>query len=273
MRQAVWKNAPCGRRPAPKMSPAFAAVFRRELADAAVLCDEGGTPVEVGLQGEGELEVAQLAPPQVASHGGARPQTKSFAAETAAITGESKSQVNRHVAHAEALGDDIDRLTGTSLDKGVEIDALAKLPEPEPDPRKPLAWLIDELGLPVGAEALRLRAKAEGWAKPVGMVGKEQSKVGKPKHEKDGPSLDHDDFELIRTTWETDPREDYAWLVEAMGLDVSAPAVRKTAMRDGWTKCGPAVAAPAKDKVSQPPKVSKRNHQRNHARNHGGLWC
>ena len=66
--------------------------------------------------------------------------------------------------------------------------------------RKPLAWLIDELGLPVGAEALRLRAKAEGWAKPVGMVGKEKSKVGKPKHEKDGPSLDHDDFELIRST-------------------------------------------------------------------------
>jgi len=39
-----------------------------------------------------------------------------FAAETAAITGESKSQVNRHLSRAEALGDDIDRLVGTSLD-------------------------------------------------------------------------------------------------------------------------------------------------------------
>lgn len=64
----------------------------------------------------------------------------------------------------------------------------------------------------MGAEALRLRAKAEGWAKPMGMVGEEQSNVGKPKyanekpkhgkvgkskHGKDGPSLDHDDFELV----------------------------------------------------------------------------
>ena len=73
-------------------------------------------------------QVAQLAPP-VAKHG--RAQEKAFAAETAAITGESKSQVNRHIARAEALGDDIDRLVGTSLDKGVEADALIKLPEPE----------------------------------------------------------------------------------------------------------------------------------------------
>lgn len=84
-------------------------------------------PIEAG----GNLEVAQVAPPQVMSHGGARPQVKSFAAETAAITGESKSQVNRHIARAEALGDDIDRLAGTSLDKGVELDALKAMPAPE----------------------------------------------------------------------------------------------------------------------------------------------
>lgn len=45
----------------------------------------------------------------------------------------------------------------------------------EADPRKPLAWLIEELGLPVSAEALRLRAKSEGWVK----VGVEDSKLGK----------------------------------------------------------------------------------------------
>ena len=77
-------------------------------------------------------EVAQAAPPQFAGQlGGARPQEKAFAASTAAITGESKSQINRHVARAEAIGDDLPRLHGTSLDKGVELDALAKLPEPE----------------------------------------------------------------------------------------------------------------------------------------------
>lgn len=54
-----------------------------------------------------------------------------FAAETAAITGQSKRDINRNVARAEAIGDDLLRLTGTSLDKGVELDALAKLPEPE----------------------------------------------------------------------------------------------------------------------------------------------
>lgn len=54
-----------------------------------------------------------------------------FAADTAKVTGESKSQINRHVARAEALGDDLPRVAGTSLDKGVELDALAKLPEPE----------------------------------------------------------------------------------------------------------------------------------------------
>lgn len=54
-----------------------------------------------------------------------------FAASTAALTGESKSQINRHLARAEAIGPDLLRLTGTSLDKYVELDALAKMPEPE----------------------------------------------------------------------------------------------------------------------------------------------
>jgi len=46
-------------------------------------------PADADL-GRGDLEVAQAAPLQVYEHGGARPQTKSFAAETAAITGEFK---------------------------------------------------------------------------------------------------------------------------------------------------------------------------------------
>lgn len=58
-----------------------------------------------------------------------------FAAETAAVTGESKSQINRHLARAEALGDDLDRVTGTSLDKGVELDALKAM---TPEQRAPL---------------------------------------------------------------------------------------------------------------------------------------
>lgn len=52
-----------------------------------------------------------------------------FASETAAVSGDNVRSVQRHIARAEALGDDLPRVTGTSLDKGVELDALAKLPE------------------------------------------------------------------------------------------------------------------------------------------------
>lgn len=54
-----------------------------------------------------------------------------FAAATATAAGMTKQAINQHLARAEAIGDDLERVTGTSLDKGVELDALAKLPEPE----------------------------------------------------------------------------------------------------------------------------------------------
>jgi len=58
-------------------------------------------------------------------------QPKQFASETAAITGEPKSSINRHLARANALGDDLDAVAGTSLDKGVELDALKDMPADE----------------------------------------------------------------------------------------------------------------------------------------------
>ena len=67
------------------------------------------------------LEVEPLVPPQVFTHGGARPQAKSFAAETSSSTGMTKQAINRHVARADALGDDLERVVGTSLDKGVVL--------------------------------------------------------------------------------------------------------------------------------------------------------
>jgi hypothetical protein len=83
-------------------------------------------PGERVVKASAEIQPAQIAPP-VIGYGNPPPQAKAFAAETAAITGESKSQINRHIARAEALGDDLlDRITGTSLDKGVELDALVK---------------------------------------------------------------------------------------------------------------------------------------------------
>jgi len=56
---------------------------------------------------------------------------KQFAAETAAIAKTSKSAVNQDISRAEKLGPDLSKIAGTSLDKGVEIDALIKLPEPK----------------------------------------------------------------------------------------------------------------------------------------------
>lgn len=50
-----------------------------------------------------ELEVERIIPPQVCSHGGARPQTKAFAAETAALIGQSKQEINRQLAVGKAI--------------------------------------------------------------------------------------------------------------------------------------------------------------------------
>lgn len=69
-----------------------------------------------------EIRVAQVAPVEI-GYGKPPQRPTEFASETAAVTGESKSQINRHLARAEALGDDLDKVTGTSLDKGVELDA------------------------------------------------------------------------------------------------------------------------------------------------------
>lgn len=79
-----------------------------------------------------EIQVGKVCPPEsVTGYKQPPQQEKGFAASTAAVSGESKRSINQHLARAEAIGDDLERVTGTSLDKGVELDALAKLPEPE----------------------------------------------------------------------------------------------------------------------------------------------
>ena len=76
------------------------------------------------------IQVAQVGSPEI-GYGKPPAQEHGFATSTASVSGESKTAINRHLARAEAIGDDLERVTGTSLDKGVELDALAKLPEPE----------------------------------------------------------------------------------------------------------------------------------------------
>lgn len=58
-----------------------------------------------------------------------------FTADTAAKTGRSERAVQRDAQRGERLGADLQLVAGTCLDKGVELDALAKL---SPDERRPL---------------------------------------------------------------------------------------------------------------------------------------
>ncbi|WP_025091044.1 ParB/RepB/Spo0J family partition protein [Brucella intermedia] len=60
-----------------------------------------------------------------------RPKTGDFAREIASLTGNGKSQIAQKISRAEKLGHDINRIVGTSLDKGVEMDALIGLPDDE----------------------------------------------------------------------------------------------------------------------------------------------
>ncbi|RNJ50293.1 hypothetical protein D1O30_12480 [Methylocystis hirsuta] len=53
----------------------------------------------------------------------------SFASETSKATGKDKRSIERAAARGAALGDDLNAIAGTSLDKGVELDALAKVSE------------------------------------------------------------------------------------------------------------------------------------------------
>jgi len=55
----------------------------------------------------------------------------SFVSETAARTGKSSRSVALDATRAKALGSDLDRIVGTSLDKGAEMDALAQMPSPQ----------------------------------------------------------------------------------------------------------------------------------------------
>ncbi len=60
---------------------------------------------------------------------------KGFAADSANAIGRTKQDINRNIARSDALGPDLSLVAGTSLDKGVELDALAKM---SAENRKPI---------------------------------------------------------------------------------------------------------------------------------------
>ncbi len=58
-------------------------------------------------------------------------EISAFTTETAKNSGKSQRSIQIAAQRGRELGPDIQRIVGTSLDKGVEMDALAKLPEKE----------------------------------------------------------------------------------------------------------------------------------------------
>lgn len=75
------------------------------------------------------------------------------------------------------------------------------------------------------------------------------------------PKLTPEEWAKVRNTWESDPREGYAWIVDELSLSVSAPGVRKVSLRDKWNKSekpSKSTKTPKETIISEPKsKVSK----------------
>lgn len=104
------------------------------------LCRAELTPAEAALQTARRKEIYEVLHPEAKAQvrqglirQGAADDNLSpaFTEATANATGKDQRAIQRDAARGEALGDDLEAIAGTSLDKGVELDALAKLPEPE----------------------------------------------------------------------------------------------------------------------------------------------
>jgi len=54
-----------------------------------------------------------------------------FTKETAKTSGKDERTIRQAARRGKELGPDLSKIAGTSLDKGVEMDALIKLPEPK----------------------------------------------------------------------------------------------------------------------------------------------
>ena len=66
------------------------------------------------------------------------------------------------------------------------------------------------------------------------------------------PKLTPSEWESIRRLWESDPRPGFTWLVQELGLSVTAPAIRNHATKadPAWQKQGEKVSPEGRAKVS-----------------------
>lgn len=72
------------------------------------------------------------------------------------------------------------------------------------------------------------------------------------------PKLSPQKWTAVRIKWENDSRDGFTWLVAEMSLPVSAPAVRKTAVRDGWLKASHQSTGEAQTGTHKKPKKAAR---------------
>jgi hypothetical protein len=77
---------------------------------------------------------------------------------------ERRSEQSRDATRAKALGPDLDRFAGTSLDKGAELNALTKMPR-VPSRAAPTARSCHPLASEGGVQKKRPRAGGAGGAK------------------------------------------------------------------------------------------------------------
>jgi len=80
---------------------------------------------------EGMLSRFATASKQALRRAGQRPGYAASVRDQAKKTGQSKDKIQRSRMRSGILGGLLNKVVGTSLDKGTELDALAKLPEEE----------------------------------------------------------------------------------------------------------------------------------------------
>ncbi len=75
-----------------------------------------------------EIQSGKVFPIESKREDGRGHRSTQFASEVAQVVRTSKRDINAKIARARELGDDIHRIPGTSLDKGVELELSGRRP-------------------------------------------------------------------------------------------------------------------------------------------------
>lgn len=69
------------------------------------------------------------------------------------------------------------------------------------------------------------------------------------------PKLTPEEWKKVRNTWESDPREGYAWIVDELSIPMTRAALRKVALKEGWVKKSAGVSASINRTMAKNAKV------------------